>query len=199
MLKVTRTFKALHHLTLLWVSCAVVTLFTTMAFAADPPFNLPPPAEISKLRSAILELQEGDVFFELYPDQAPWHVANLKYLADKGVFRNSAIHFVRPSELIQGGLPDKQWRAELNYSIPAEFSEIKHLAGTLGMGRIPDEANRQRRSSSSQFHILLQDNPRMDGNYTAFGRAIAGMEILERIRQGDRIRDFKVFVQQSGR
>jgi len=176
---------------------AALVLSANTSYAADPPFHLPPPAELSKLRSAILELQDGDVFIELYPDQAPWHVANLKFLADKGVFRNTQFHFVRPNELVQGGLPENKWRAELSYSVPAEFSEIKHVSGTLGMGRIPDEANSQRRSSASQFHILLQENPRMDGNYTAFGRIIAGKELMDRVRQGDRIRDLRVFVQDS--
>lgn len=160
----------------------------------NPPFELPPSNELRRMTNAVLETSKGDIFFDLFPDQAPWHVANLKYLSDLGFYRNSRFHDLKANFLLQGGLADESWKSRVAYSLPAEFNSLSHEFGALGMARRVDEINPERRSLSTQFHILLIENPRMDGNYTTFGRVVAGTETLKKIKSGDRILDFKVYL-----
>ena len=77
---------------------------------------------------------------------------------------------------------------------------------TLGMARKPDTiastkktVTPERRSSGSQFHLLLEDAPHLDGNYTIFGRVVAGLDTLKQLRRGDRIEKLTVFIREGGR
>lgn len=160
----------------------------------EPPFILPGRAEVSKLRSGIIELSTGVVRFELFPEIAPWHVANLKWLADQGFFMDRMIDTVKQGYILQFGRLNRDEFARFVYSIPPEFNDRKHDRGTIGMARLPDEKNPSRESSSTQLHILLKDVHKMDGNYTPFGRVIDGMDLLERAQVGDRIRNLIVYV-----
>jgi peptidyl-prolyl cis-trans isomerase B (cyclophilin B) len=172
----------------------------------DPPFTLPPRAELLKLRSAIIETSQGQLFFELLPEEAPWHVANFKYLADKKFYRGLVFHLYQPGYLIQGGDPKGNGFGGPGYSLPPEFSERNHKCGTLGMARKPDTYNRkkqlvnpERRSSGSQFHILLDDAPHMDGRYTVFGKLVGGEDVLAKLRAHDTIINITVYVREGGR
>ena len=160
----------------------------------DAPFILPPKVELSRLRTGIIELQSGVVWFELYPELAPWHVANLKWLADKGFYKNRLIDTVKPGYIIQFGSAARDEFARFMYRLPPEFNDHSHLRGTIGMARLPDEKNPSRESSGTMLHILLKDVPKMDGNYTPFGRVTEGMDLLERVQAGDRIKDLIVYV-----
>ena len=180
--------------------------FSPPALAKDPPFNLPPKQEVLKIRSAIVETSKGKLFIELFPEEAPWHVTNFKYLADKGFYRNLSFHFAQRDYLIQGGDPLKNGKGGPGYDLPAEFSSRNHIPGTLGMARKPDvdertgkRANPERRSNGSQFHILLTDAPHMDGQYTVFGKVVGGFDTLKEIRAGDRIMKVTVFIREGGR
>lgn len=181
-------------------------LFPALSFAKDPPFNMPPKAEILKIRSAIVETSKGKIFIELFPEEAPWHVANFKYLADKGFYKNLSFHFAQRDYLIQGGDPLGNGRGGPGYDLPAEFSNRNHVLGTVGMARKPDvdektgkRANPERRSNGSQFHILLTDAPHMDGHYTVFGKVVGGFDTLKHLRAGDRIVKVTVFIREGGR
>lgn len=176
------------------------------AAASDPPFDLPSRSELLKIRSAIMDTSQGQIFFELLPEEAPWHVANFKYLADKGFYRGLTFHLYQAGYLIQGGDPRGTGFGGPGYSLPAEFSRRNHQFGTLGMARLPDQydskgrpINPERRSSGSQFHILLGDAPHMDGLYTVFGKVVGGADVLSRLRKGDTIKDLKVFIREGGR
>ena len=160
----------------------------------DPPYKLPARAELNKIRSAIISTQRGDIYMELFPEDAPWSVANFKYLADKGFYDGSVFHLSYPGFIIQGGGPKGTPDGGAGYVLPAEFSTRHHEPGTLGMARLPDDANPTRASHSSQFHIVLAPSPHMDGNYTIFGRVIKGLEVAESLRKGDRIREIRVFI-----
>ena len=173
--------------------------FTRPTYAKDPPFDLPPKPEVLKIRSAILETSKGKILFELFPEEAPWHVANFKY-------RNLSFHLREPDYLIQGGDPLGNGRGGPGYDLPAEFSARHHTIGTLGMARKPDidsqsgkRANPERRSNGSQFHILLGDAPHMDGQYTIFGKVVGGFDTVNRLRAGDRIIKLTVFIREGGR
>lgn len=175
---------------LIWIA------YVSAAANADsqPPYLLPKQSELNKIKSAIIYTERGQMKFELFPDKAPWHVANFKYLADKGFYKNLTFHRFQPDYYIQGGSPDGQARSGPGYNLPPEFNDLEHTLGTLGMARMPDYINPERKSNGSQFHILLRDAPFMDQKYTAFGKLVSGLEVLENLHKGDRIKDIQVFV-----
>lgn len=167
---------------------------TESAFPMDPPFLLPKRSELNRIRSAALYTNRGTILFELYPEKAPWHVANFKYLADKGFYRNLKFNIYMAGYIIQGGDPSGRGNGGPGYNLPPEFSELEHVPGTLGMARRADDINPERLSSGSQFHILLGDAPHMNQKYTIFGHVVRGMSVVEELREGDVIKDLKVFV-----
>lgn len=165
------------------------------------PFEMPAEQEILKLKSAVISTSRGDLYCELFPDIAPIHVANFKYRADKGFYRDLSFHLFEPGYIIQGGDLKGTGYGNPGYSIPPEFSRMRHTFGTLGMARMPDQlaangrpVNPERKSSGSQFHILLGNARHMDGNYTIFGRVVSGINVLRDLRRGDKILDVKVYV-----
>jgi peptidyl-prolyl cis-trans isomerase B (cyclophilin B) len=189
------------------MSLSALVLVGTSAIAeTSPPFELPPRTQLLKIRSAIIETSKGKLYFELFPEEAPWHVANFKYLADKGFYNDLSFHLFEPGYLIQGGDPNANGFGGPGYYLPPEFSSRNHRFGTLGMARKPDGYNAkkqllnpQRVSSGSQFHILLAEAPHMDGRYTIFGKLVGGSEVLERLAKGDSIRSVTVFIREGGR
>lgn len=184
-------------LVLLFSAILPVILSVATAFAApEVPFLLPPKQEINKLKSAILYTDKGEVYFELFPEDAPWHVANFKYLADKGFYKNRPFHLYYADYAIQAGALRKNEFSVFGYALPPEFSEREHEPGTLGMARVRDEKNPQRKSTGTQFHILLDYSRKMNGSYTIFGQVTGGMDVVKRLRRGDFIRDLKVFVRE---
>ena len=177
----------------LLIACVACGSFAT-ASAEEAPFTLPKRAELSRIRSAEMTTSKGTIYFELYPEDAPWHVANFKFLADKGFYRGLTFHLYLEGYIIQGGAPGGNPNGGPGYTLPAEFNQYRHEAGTLGMARRPDSVNPERRSNGSQFHILLGDAPQMNKSYTIFGKVIKGMDVVYKLRPGDRIIDLKVFV-----
>lgn len=162
--------------------------------AQEPPFLLPDKKELAKIRSGKIFLDVGVIDFELYPEDAPWHVANFKWLADQKFYDGLPFHIVKKEYLVQAGeIPDEKIK-DFFYKLPAEFNDREHVTGTLGMARLPDEKNALRESSSTQFHILMRDVSLMNGNYTAFGKVTSGLSLLPKIQRGDRIRKLIVYV-----
>lgn len=176
---------------------ALILISQQRAWAdTQPPFLLPSQNELNKLKSAIIYTSEGQLNFRLFPADAPWHVANFKYRADKGLYRNLPFHIYHAGYIIQAGGPAQNPAAPAGYTLPAEFNSHKHVFGSLGMARKADYANPQRRSSGNQFHIILGDAPHMDGAFTVFGELVsADDEVLERLEKGSVIKDIKVFVE----
>jgi cyclophilin family peptidyl-prolyl cis-trans isomerase len=168
-----------------------------LSLCSEPPFEIPPPEEVRTLRSAVIETNRGLLYFELFPEDAPWHVANFKYLADKGFYRGLRFHYFYENYIVQGGAPSADPDSGPGYSIPSEFNARKHQLGSLGMARVKDGANPDRQSHGSQFHILLRDAPHMDGRYTIFGRLTKGEDVLRSLRAFDRIRNVTVYVRQN--
>jgi cyclophilin family peptidyl-prolyl cis-trans isomerase len=188
------------------IACLALIFPSTGHADTDPPFQLPERSEVLKIRSAIVETSKGSLYFELFPEEAPWHVANFKYLADKGFYNGLTFHLLESGYLIQGGDPLATGFGGPGYSLPAEFSSRAHRFGTLGMARKPDGYNSkkqlinpERRSSGSQFHILLDDATHMDGKYTIFGKLVGGEAVLQQLRRGDKITKIAVFIRQGGR
>lgn len=160
----------------------------------DPPYILPPQDEINKLQHAILYTEKGDIYLELYPQDAPWHVANFKYLADKGYYHNKIFHLHHPGYIIQGGTSLSAPRDDPGYTLPPEFNRHKHVEGALGMARKADSINSMRASSGRQFYFVLGEAPKMNGAYTVFGKVLKGLDVVHSLERGDAIKELKVFV-----
>ena len=178
-----------RFLTVLWL---ILPIFASAQ--REPPFELPPPSELAKLQSAIIYTSRGQLRFQLFPQEAPWHVANLKFLADKGYYRNKIFHIHHPGYIIQGGAPSTGIDPGPGWDLQAEFGDRKHRFGTLGMARLPNSSNPERRSHGGQFHIILDDSPQLDRDYTIVGELIGGSDVLKSLERGDTIVDLRVFV-----
>ncbi len=131
------------------------------------------------------EMENGDTIkAELYPEIAPNTVNNFISLASKGYYDGLIFHRVLKGFMVQGGCPDGNGMGGPGYSIRGEFSQngfpngLKHTAGVLSMARAmaPD-------SAGSQFFIMHQDSPHLDGAYAAFGKVTEGMEAVNRIAE----------------
>mgnify|MGYP001057815660 CR=1 FL=1 len=128
-------------------------------------------------------MENGDVMkAELYPDVAPNTVNNFISLVKKGFYDGLIFHRVIAGFMIQGGDPEGSGMGGPGYSIKGEFNyngvenNLKHSRGVLSMARAqhPD-------SAGSQFFIMHADAPHLDGQYAAFGKVVAGMEVVDKI------------------
>jgi len=177
----------------LYCLCSILLIASVALSEASPPFELPPASELKKLQTAIIYTKLGNIEIRLYPEDAPWHVANLKFRADRGFYKGTIFNHFEPNFLIQGG--ERSLKSDKPaYYLPPEFTGFKHEEGSVGMARPPDDANPERLSHPRQFYICLNRAPHMDGQYTIFGHVTRGMDVVEQLRQGDEIVDLKVFV-----
>lgn len=130
-----------------------------------------------------LELENGGVIeMELYPDSAPQHVTSFLDLIGKGYYDGLNFHRVVPGFVVQGGCPKGTGTGGPGYTIKAEFNARPHLSGSLAMARSADPD-----SAGSQFYICLAPQPGLDGQYTVFGQVTSGFELVQKIRQGDKM------------
>jgi peptidyl-prolyl cis-trans isomerase B (cyclophilin B) len=130
-----------------------------------------------------IEMEDGGVIkAELYPGTAPNTVNNFLYLVNKGFYNGVCFHRIIPGFMIQGGDPTGTGMGGPGYSIKGEFSsnrfsnELKHDRGVLSMAR-----SGQPNSAGSQFFIMHEKSPHLDGDYAAFGKVIEGIEVVDRI------------------
>ncbi len=128
-------------------------------------------------------MENGDTFkAELYPDIAPQSVNNFISLIKKGFYDGLIFHRVIPGFMIQGGDPEGTGMGGPGYSIKGEFAsngfknDLKHTKGVLSMARsmMPD-------SAGSQFFILHETSPHLDGDYAAFGKITEGQDVVDGI------------------
>lgn len=136
----------------------------------------------------IMNLKYGSVIIELYPNKAPNHVNRIKILTQKGFYNGLLFHRVIEGFMVQTGDPrgDGSGGSDLP-NLKAEFNDVKHTRGVLSMARASDP-----NSANSQFFIMLADSPHLDGQYTAFGKVISGMEYIDQIKKGDKFNNGKV-------
>ncbi len=124
----------------------------------------------------------GDIKAELYPDVAPATVENFVKLAGSGFYNGLTFHRIIPGFMIQGGDPEGTGMGGPGYSIKGEFAangvpnSLIHTRGVLSMARsmMPD-------SAGSQFFIMHEDAPHLDGQYAAFGKVIEGIEVVDKV------------------
>ena len=183
---VTRDFAAMRILMLCGVLLAVGFL-TGCGGKVDVKPVAPPPVPGPK---AIIKTKFGDIHLRLYPDVAPNHVGNFIKLAKSGFYDGTIFHRVIPGFMIQGGDPNtKNSLRKETYGqggpkdekgnpilLKAEFSDIPHKRGIVSMARAnePDTAG-------SQFFIVVEPSPFLDGKYTAFGEVTKGLGIADKI------------------
>ena len=125
----------------------------------------------------------GDIVLKFYPDVAPNHAKNFCKLAAENFYNGTTFHRVIPGFMIQGGDPNSKNADRSNhgmggpgYHIKAEFNNKPHKRGVLSMARAQDPD-----SAGSQFFICVADSSFLDGQYTAFGEVVSGMEIADRV------------------
>ena len=137
-----------------------------------------------------IELKDGDVVIELYPEDAPKHVERIKKLASEGKYDGVAFHRVIEGFMAQTGDVEFGNKKDFNSGrvgtggsempdLPAEFNSRKHDKGTCSMARAasPNSAN-------SQFFICFEPAPFLDNQYTIWGKVIKGMEFVDNIKLG---------------
>jgi peptidylprolyl isomerase len=128
----------------------------------------------------IMELTYGRVVIEMRPDLAPKHVARIKELVRQGFYDGTPFHRVIEGFMAQGGDPTGTGTGGSGKKLPAEFSKEKHVRGTVSMARAADP-----NSADSQFFIVFQDAPWLDGKYTIWGKVTQGMEFVDKIKRGE--------------
>lgn len=139
-------------------------------------------------QNATITLESGGVItIEFFPQDAPKTVENFVTLAKKAFYDGLAFHRVVPDFVVQGGDPNGNGTGGPGYTIKAEFNARKHVRGSLAMARSQDPD-----SAGSQFYITYGAQPHLDGSYTVFGQVTSGMEHVDRIKQGDRMRTVSI-------
>jgi len=130
-----------------------------------------------------IEMENGGIIkAELYPEIAPNSVCNFISLAKQGYYDGLIFHRVIPGFMIQGGCPKGEGTGGPGYSIPGEFASngfvnnLKHEAGVLSMAR-----SNSPNSAGSQFFIMHEVSPHLDGQYAAFGKVTSGQDVVDKI------------------
>ena len=124
----------------------------------------------------------GRIVCELYPEKAPQSVRNMIALANKGFYDGLIFHRVISGFMIQGGCPKGTGTGGPGYCIKGEFklngvkNNLSHKRGVLSMARAQSP-----NSAGSQFFIMHENSPHLDGQYAAFGKVIEGIEVVDTI------------------
>jgi peptidyl-prolyl cis-trans isomerase B (cyclophilin B) len=148
--------------------------------APAPTFSLD---ELKKLQ-AVLETSKGNIVIEFFPDKAPAHVNYFAGLVKTGFYKGTTFHRVILRGIIQGGDPlskDPAKRALYGSGglkkLKAEFNDTPHIRGTVSAVLMPGDPN----SAGSQFFICVSDQRQLDGKYTAWGKVVEGMDVVDKI------------------
>ena len=147
--------------------------------------------------TAVITMEKGgEIVLEFFAKDAPRHVENFVTLAKKKFYDGQRVHRVEPGFVVQFGDPQSKTKpvddpsmgsGGPGYTIKAEFNSRKFERGVLGMARTNDPD-----SAGSQVYIMLGPAPFLNGKYTAFGQVTKGMDVVDKIRVGDRITSIKV-------
>jgi peptidylprolyl isomerase len=132
----------------------------------------------------VLETTQGPVTILMLPDVAPKHVARIKELVREGFYDGIVFHRVIDGFMAQTGCPEGTGTGGSGQNLKAEFNDTPHERGTVSMARAanPD-------SGDSQFFICFDEATWLDGQYTAWGKVIDGMDNVDKIKRGEPVRD----------
>lgn len=131
----------------------------------------------------VIRTNRGEMVAEMWPDVAPNHVRNFLDLAHEGFYDGLIFHRVIPGFMIQGGDPTGTGSGNGPRVLKAEFSDRKHVPGVLSMARTNDPD-----SASCQFFIMHAAAPHLDGQYSAFGKLVDGLDVVDAIARTPRDR-----------
>ena len=147
---------------------AILGMMGGTAMAADPENTL------------YIDVPAGRVVIAMRPDLAPGHVAQIKKLARQGFYDGVVFHRVIDGFMAQTGDPTGTGSGGSGNKLKAEFSNEKHVRGTVSMARAqsPDSAD-------SQFFICFAPSPFLDGQYTVWGQVVEGMEHVDALPKGE--------------
>ena len=137
-----------------------------------------------KENTLLMETTAGSVTIRLRPDLAPNHVARIKELVREGFYDGVVFHRVIEGFMAQTGDPTGTGMGGSGKKLKAEFSKEPHVRGTVSMARAqnPD-------SGDSQFFICFADARFLDGQYTAWGNVVDGMDAVDKIKRGEPVKD----------
>jgi cyclophilin family peptidyl-prolyl cis-trans isomerase/HEAT repeat protein len=139
------------------------------------------PCRETEVPNVFLETDRGILEIRLFPEEAPYHVSNFVGLVREGFYDGLTWHRVVPNFVIQGGDPDGSGWGGPGWMLPDEINRIRYTAGTLGMPKAGKD------TGGCQLFITHIPTPHLDGNYTAYGRVVSGLDVIERIEVGDTI------------
>lgn len=149
-------------------------------YPAPPAMTIDP----NKTYTATIDTTDGKIVAELYPKDAPQHVNSFVFLAREGFYNGVIFHRVIPGFMIQGGDPTGTGTGGPGYKIKSEFNSRKHTRGVLSAARSSDP-----NSAGSQFFIMHDEAPHLNGQYSAFGAVTSGMDVVDKIAGAPRDRD----------
>jgi len=148
----------------------------------------PAPQGAKMKQSAVITMEKGgEIHIEFFPADAPKTVENFVTLAKKGFYDGLAFHRVEPGFVVQGGDPNGNGTGGPGYKIKAEFNKQPHVRGVVAMARSQDPD-----SAGSQFYITLAPANFLDGKYTVFGKVTSGMDVVDKIQKGDKMKSVKI-------
>lgn len=135
------------------------------------------------MKKAIIETDHGKVVVELFENEAPKTVANFEKLINEKFYDGLTFHRVIKGFVAQGGCPNGTGTGGPGYTIPCETkgNPHRHERGSLSM------AHRGPNTGGSQFFIVYEPQPHLDGMHTVFGKVIEGMDAVDKIMQGDKM------------
>ncbi|MCY7355522.1 MAG: peptidylprolyl isomerase [Lysobacter sp.] len=137
--------------------------------------------------NAIFDTDRGPIRLELYPDKAPLTVANFVNLAKRGFYDGLNFHRVIPDFMIQGGCPQGSGTGGPGYKFEDETKNgVGHERGVLSM------ANAGPNTNGSQFFITHIATTWLDGKHTVFGKVLEGLDVVDAVKQGDKINSVKI-------
>ena len=136
---------------------------------------------------ALFDTDRGPIRLELYPDKAPLTVANFVNLAKRGYYDGLNFHRVIADFMVQGGCPQGTGTGGPGYKFEDEANNgVRHERGVLSM------ANAGPNTNGSQFFITHVATPWLDGKHTVFGKVVEGLDVVDAVRQGDKIKSVKI-------
>jgi peptidyl-prolyl cis-trans isomerase B (cyclophilin B) len=177
-----------------------LVMIAVIALLAGPAFPLPGVVSMARAQqptphggkkvkqTAVITMEKGgEIVIEFFPEDAPKTVENFVTLAKKGFYDGLTFHRVEPGFVVQGGDPKGDGTGGPGYTIKAEFNKQPHVRGVVAMARTRDPD-----SAGSQFYITLAPAHFLDGKYTVFGKVSSGMDVVDKIKKGDKMKSVKI-------
>jgi len=153
---------------------------------ATPAFAQKLPANLDKANAIVIDTTKGRVVVQLRTDLAPNHAERIKQLAREGYYNNVPFHRVIDGFMAQTG-DGKNFNGTGGSKYPnlkAEFSNVPFTRGVVGMARAGDP-----NSANSQFFIMFNDYPSLNGKYTVIGNVVSGMDVVDKLKRGEPVQN----------